>query len=111
VFRPAEVDPMPVYEYQCTQCGHRFEVVHAVGETIDRCEQCGAQVRRVFSPVGIIFKGSGFHVTDYRKTPPPAEGDGKAPAATKAGETATKAAKDGAGSSTAGGSDATAKPK
>ena len=66
---------MPIYEYRCTN-GHRFEVRHAVGGTVERCEQCGAQVRRVFSPVGIIFKGPGFHVNDYRKTPAPAEGAG-----------------------------------
>lgn len=72
---------MPIYEYRCTRCGHQFDVTHAVGETVERCEKCGGPVRRVFSSVGIIFKGPGFHVTDYRKTPAPAEGDGKAPAA------------------------------
>jgi len=69
---------MPIYEYRCTRCGHQFEVVHAVGGTVDRCERCGASVRRVFFPVGIIFKGPGFHVTDYRKSPAPAAGDGQA---------------------------------
>jgi putative FmdB family regulatory protein len=79
---------MPTYEYRCTRCNHKFESVHAVGETVDRCERCGGPVRRVFSPPALIFKGSGFHITDYRKTPPPADGDGKAPAASKsAGET------------------------
>ncbi len=68
---------MPIYEYRCTRCRHQFEATHAVGKTVERCEKCGSPVRRVFSPVGIIFKGSGFHVTDYRKTPAAAEGDGK----------------------------------
>lgn len=66
---------MPIYEYRCTRCDHLFEVTHGVGATVERCERCGGPVRRVFSPVGIIFKGPGFHVTDYRKTP--AGGDGK----------------------------------
>jgi predicted nucleic acid-binding Zn ribbon protein len=45
---------------------------------VDRCERCGGPVRRVFSAPALIFKGPGFHVTDYRKTAPPSEGDGKA---------------------------------
>ena len=68
---------MPNYEYRCTRCGHQFEVTHAVGETVERCERCRAPVRRVFSPVGIIFKGSGFHINDYRKTSDSTTGDGK----------------------------------
>jgi putative FmdB family regulatory protein len=74
---------MPTYEYRCTRCDHRFEAVHAVGETVDRCERCGGPVRRVFSPPTLIFKGSGFHVHDYRKTPAPSDGDGKAAGAGK----------------------------
>jgi putative FmdB family regulatory protein len=69
---------MPTYEYRCARCAYQFESIHAVGETVDRCERCGGPVRRVFSPPALIFKGSGFHVTDYRKTPAPSDGDGKA---------------------------------
>ncbi len=69
---------MSIYEYRCTRCGHQFEVTHTVSDTLERCEKCSGPVRRVFSPVGIIFKGSGFHVTDYRKTSTSAERDGKA---------------------------------
>ncbi len=65
---------MPIYEYRCARCGHQFDVTHAVGKTIARCEKCGGAVRRVFTSVGIIFKGSGFHVNDYRKTPASADG-------------------------------------
>ncbi len=69
---------MPIYEYRCVRCGHQFDVTHAVGKTRARCEKCGGAVRRVFTSVGIIFKGSGFHVNDYRKTPAPPGGDGPA---------------------------------
>ncbi|HEV2357220.1 MAG TPA: FmdB family zinc ribbon protein [bacterium] len=69
---------MPIYEYRCTHCGHQFEVMHAVDGAPPRCERCGREVRRVFSPVGIIFKGPGFHVNDYRKTPAPSDGASKA---------------------------------
>jgi len=68
---------MPTYEYRCTRCHYQFEIVHGVGESVDRCERCGGPVRRVFSPPALIFKGSGFYVTDHRKTPAPSDGDGK----------------------------------
>lgn len=69
---------MPTYEYRCSRCHYQFETVHGVGEAVDRCERCGGPVRRVFSPPALIFKGPGFHVTDYRKTAPPSDGDSKA---------------------------------
>ena len=59
---------MPVYEYQCTECKERFERQQRFSEEPVRdCPICGAAVRRVYQPVGIIFKGSGFYVTDNRK--------------------------------------------
>ena len=60
---------MPVYEYRCTSCDHLFEVTHEVGGTPGPCPVCGGPARRVFTSVGLIFKGSGFHTTDYRKSP------------------------------------------
>ena len=60
---------MPVYEYACVSCGHRFEQRRKVTDPpASRCPECRAKVKRVYQPVGIIFKGSGFHVTDYGKT-------------------------------------------
>src|SRR5438034_6754574 len=64
---------MPVYEYRCTSCDHLFEVTHEVGGTPGPCPVCGGPARRVFTSVGLIFKGSGFHTTDYRK---PSASDG-----------------------------------
>ena len=60
---------MPTYEYQCTECEHRFEVIQRVSdEPIKVCERCGAPVRKILFPVGIMFKGSGFHVNDYPRS-------------------------------------------
>lgn len=57
---------MPVYEYQCSRCRHRFEVRQSFSDEAGAdCPECDARAHRVFSPVGIIFKGSGFYATDH----------------------------------------------
>lgn len=62
---------MPTYEYECYECGHRFEVFQKItDDPIKVCEKCKGTVRKVMFPVGIMFKGSGFHVNDYRKPEP-----------------------------------------
>ena len=67
---------MPTYGYRCTHCNHTFEVVQKItDEPIRECEKCKGEVKRVLFPVGIVFKGSGFHVNDYRK-PEKTDGDG-----------------------------------
>jgi putative FmdB family regulatory protein len=61
---------MPAYDFRCTVCEERFEVVRAMGSTADECcPSCGGAAKRVFTPVGVSFKGSGFHNTDYRSRP------------------------------------------
>ena len=58
---------MPLYEYECESCGVRFERrQHMEDEPIEVCPECGGHVHRLIQPVGIIFKGSGFYVTDNR---------------------------------------------
>jgi putative FmdB family regulatory protein len=59
---------MPTYEYECTDCGHRFEEFQSItAPPLDTCPACGKQVKRLLgSGAGIIFKGSGFYQTDYR---------------------------------------------
>jgi putative FmdB family regulatory protein len=58
---------MPVYTYQCTQCGVRFEVKQSFNDApITVCPECRGAARKVIGPVGVIFKGSGFYVTDSR---------------------------------------------
>lgn len=59
---------MPLYEYACETCDHLFEVRQRFSdEPISTCPECGASVRRVFHAAGVIFKGSGFYLTDNRK--------------------------------------------
>lgn len=61
---------MPAYDFRCTECGQTFEVTRRMGSTQDECcPVCGAAAKRVFSPVGVAFKGTGFHNTDYRPKP------------------------------------------
>jgi putative FmdB family regulatory protein len=56
---------MPIYEYRCEN-GHTFEVIQAMSDDpVETCERCGAPVERVFHPVAVHFKGSGFYSTDY----------------------------------------------
>ena len=68
---------MPIYEYRCPN-GHQFEVFQSMSdEPVSLCEVCGAPVERVFRPVAVHFKGSGFYTTDYaRKTKAAASSDG-----------------------------------
>jgi len=58
---------MPTYEYACKACGERLEVVQSFSDApLTECPACGGDLRKVFSPVGIAFKGSGFYKTDSR---------------------------------------------
>jgi putative FmdB family regulatory protein len=56
---------MPIYEYRCKK-GHDFEVMQRMSDDpVTKCEVCGAEVQRVFHPIAVHFKGSGFYNTDY----------------------------------------------
>mgnify|MGYP005838237767 CR=1 FL=1 len=58
---------MPTYEYKCDECGIRFDrFQHFSEEPLKSCPECGGSVHRVIHPVGIVFKGKGFYVTDNR---------------------------------------------
>ena len=57
---------MPIYEYQCDDCGTSFEVMQKMSDDpLDVCDHCGGHLRKVLHPVAIHFKGSGFYTTDY----------------------------------------------
>jgi putative FmdB family regulatory protein len=60
---------MPRYDYRCKKCGREFEATHGIHDKVRKCDECGGEVRRVFHPVGIVFKGSGFYATDSKKPP------------------------------------------
>ncbi len=60
---------MPTYQYTCTECGEPLETVQKFSdEPLTVCPACSGRLRKVFSPVGIVFKGSGFYRTDSRKS-------------------------------------------
>ena len=74
---------MPTYEYECTSCGHGFETFQSMNDKpLKNCPECGKEVRRIiFGGAGVIYKGSGFYVTDKSKS---------SKTETKSGETKTK---------------------
>jgi putative FmdB family regulatory protein len=60
---------MPIYEYECTACKQRFERSQRFADPpVTECPECGGPVRRVLFPAGIVFKGSGWYITDSRKS-------------------------------------------
>lgn len=60
---------MPTYQYACTSCGDRLEVVQKFSDDpLTECPACHGTLRKVFSPVGVVFKGSGFYKTDSRSS-------------------------------------------
>lgn len=59
---------MPLYEYQCDACAHRFEVIQKFSDPpVEVCPKCGSKVTKLFSSPAIQFKGSGWYITDYAK--------------------------------------------
>lgn len=61
---------MPIYTYKCVNCGHLLEVIQKISDDpLSVCPKCQGQLARQFHPVGIIFKGTGFYTTDYKRQP------------------------------------------
>ena len=84
---------MPTYDYRCRDCGHTVEIIHSIlDDGPEACERCRGRVDRVLHPTGVIFRGSGFYVTDSR---------------TKEGSESGASGDGGSGS----GADATSKPE
>lgn len=79
---------MPTYDYECQKCAHRFEVFQKMtARHLSKCPKCGGKVRRLIgSGAGIIFKGSGFYATDYKKKGAPDAGSQKPATCPKAKE-------------------------
>ena len=75
---------MPLYEYQCDACAHRFEVIQKFSDPpVDVCPKCGGAVKKLLSSPAIQFKGTGWYITDYARSgktdsaSPPASGENK----------------------------------
>ena len=59
---------MPIYEYECSKCGHRFELIQKISDApLKKCERCKGKVEKLISSPAIQFKGTGWYVTDYAK--------------------------------------------
>jgi putative FmdB family regulatory protein len=96
---------VPTYQYACTTCGEQVEAVQRFDdEPLTVCAACGGSLRKVFSPVGIVFKGSGFYRTDSRKATAKSEDAGdkaaKAKDSSGSGEGSSGAKKDSASPAT-----------
>ena len=80
---------MPTYEYECQSCHQRVEAVQKFSDpALTTCEACGGELRKVFSAVGIVFKGSGFYKNDSRGSNTSATPPAATPAAATAGAAA-----------------------
>lgn len=87
---------MPLYEYKCVKCGHRFEKIESLSASeVKKCPECGGRAERQLAPPAIQFKGSGWYVTDYaRKGSSSSSSEGSGDGGAKSGEkTAEKAEK------------------
>ncbi|MBN1872360.1 MAG: zinc ribbon domain-containing protein [Candidatus Omnitrophica bacterium] len=74
---------MPTYEYECIKCGHRFEAFQSMkDEPLKECPKCRSEIRRLIGyGAGIIFKGSGFYETDYKRGKEKEKGSSQCPKA------------------------------
>ncbi|HYO61491.1 MAG TPA: zinc ribbon domain-containing protein [Actinomycetota bacterium] len=83
---------MPIYEYACTSCGERTEAKQSFADPpLEDCPHCGGKLRKLFSPVGIVFKGSGFYSTDAKSgSKSSGSGSGSADKSSDSAKTDTK---------------------
>ena len=98
---------MPTYQYACTACGHQFDAVQSFRDSsLTDCPECAGRLRKVFSSVGIVFKGSGFYRTDSRGGESSAKDGEKSgdKAGEKVGADASGTSNESAGTSTNGAS-------
>ena len=92
---------MPTYQYACTMCDHQLEAVQSFSDApLTVCPECDGRLRKVFSSVGVVFKGSGFYRTDSRAGASSNDGAVKSEASSPAsGGSGTDSAKSGSGAS------------
>lgn len=107
---------MPVYEYRCRACGHQFDIQQAfTDDALTVCPECEGELRKVFAPVGIAFKGSGFYKTDSRSGSSKSStgaASGSGDSGGSSGSESTSSGSTGSGDSTSSSSDSgsTSKP-
>ena len=86
---------MPTYQYVCTECGEPLEVVQKFSDDpLTVCPACQGRLRKVFSPVGVVFKGSGFYKTDSRSSSSSSAKSDSKSGDTKTSDTKTEAKSD-----------------
>jgi putative FmdB family regulatory protein len=92
---------MPLYEYECEACGHRFEQIRKFSDPpVDTCPKCGGHVRKLMSSPAIQFKGTGWYITDYAKKDSTAAGKSESSSKDTAAKAETKTASTDSSSST-----------
>ncbi|MFE0327898.1 FmdB family zinc ribbon protein [Streptomyces sp. NPDC003753] len=88
---------MPTYQYQCTECGEGLEAVQKfTDDALTECPNCGGRLKKVFSAVGIVFKGSGFYRNDSRGS-----SSSSSPASSKSSSSSSSSSDSGSSSSSA----------
>lgn len=101
---------MPTYEYVCRECGHHLEVVQKfTDDPLQTCERCQGALRKVFSAAGIIFKGSGYYVTDTRSSNGKAAASRSNASSDEASDSSSDSSSDASNSSTSTPSDSESK--
>ena len=103
---------MPVYEYECTKCGHHLEVFQKISDSpLETCELCNGKIKKLISQSTFHLKGTGWYVTDYASRNRTSEAKKDTPPTSKAKETAPTKAKENSGTKTATESSGTATKK
>ncbi|MFE6744997.1 FmdB family zinc ribbon protein [Kitasatospora purpeofusca] len=100
---------MPTYQYQCTECGNGLEAVQKfTDEPLTTCPDCQGRLRKVFSAVGVVFKGSGFYRTDSRSSSSSSVGSGSSSTSSSTSSSGSSSGSSSSGSSGSSGSSAPA---
>ena len=85
---------MPLYEYQCKKCGHRFERIQKFSDPmVKKCPECGGAVEQLLSAPAVQFKGSGWYVTDYAKKSSAPPGESKPESSSSSAKSESKSEK------------------
>jgi putative FmdB family regulatory protein len=93
---------VPIYEYQCVRCQAVRDVKHGFKEAnTETCPTCGGELKRLFNPAGIVFKGSGFYINDSRKSTGDAKSESKSEAKSESKPDAPKSESKGKGDAAA----------